>query len=164
MSGRNIGDLLNEQGITWGWFNGGFRTPDGLPACTATHTGSNGLPVADYVPHHAPFQYYPSTANPNHVGPSAVEAIGRTGGCRGSGISRSTGAQAASGTCSTSPTTGRDGTCSSIPIPVNASMGTTSTSGCHGQGGGDGMPSRLLFVTSPLRPEAAHFTPGGGSM
>jgi phospholipase C len=78
MSGRNIGDLLNEKGITWGWFNGGFRTADGLAACTASHLGSNGLPQVDYIPHHAPFQYYPSTANPSHVGPSSLEAIGRT--------------------------------------------------------------------------------------
>jgi phospholipase C len=26
LTGKNIGDLLNEKGITWGWFAGGFRT------------------------------------------------------------------------------------------------------------------------------------------
>src|SRR6202023_517517 len=26
LSGRNVGDLLNEKGLTWGWFAGGFRT------------------------------------------------------------------------------------------------------------------------------------------
>ena len=26
MTGRNVGDLLNERGMTWGWFAGGFRT------------------------------------------------------------------------------------------------------------------------------------------
>jgi phospholipase C len=26
MTGKNVGDLLNEKGITWGWFGGGFRT------------------------------------------------------------------------------------------------------------------------------------------
>src|SRR5262245_44895699 len=25
MTGRNVGDLLNEHGVTWGWFQGGFR-------------------------------------------------------------------------------------------------------------------------------------------
>src|ERR1700679_6702 len=25
MSGQNVGDLLNSQGITWGWFQGGFN-------------------------------------------------------------------------------------------------------------------------------------------
>ena len=78
MSGRTIGDLLNQKGLTWGWFNGGFRTVDGLPACTASHIGSNGQPQVDYVPHHAPFQYYPSTANQYHVAPSSVDAIGQT--------------------------------------------------------------------------------------
>ena len=23
-TGRNIGDLLNAKGVTWGWFQGGF--------------------------------------------------------------------------------------------------------------------------------------------
>jgi len=26
MTGKNIGDLLNARGVTWGWFAGGFRT------------------------------------------------------------------------------------------------------------------------------------------
>jgi phospholipase C len=26
MTGRNVGDLLNDKGVTWGWFGGGFRT------------------------------------------------------------------------------------------------------------------------------------------
>ena len=30
----------------------------------------------DYIPHHQPFQYYASTANPKHVRPSSVAAIG----------------------------------------------------------------------------------------
>ena len=25
MTGKNIGDLLNQKGITWGWFQGGFK-------------------------------------------------------------------------------------------------------------------------------------------
>ena len=24
MTGKNIGDLLNTKGLTWGWFQGGF--------------------------------------------------------------------------------------------------------------------------------------------
>jgi phospholipase C len=24
MTGRNVGDLLNLKGVTWGWFEGGF--------------------------------------------------------------------------------------------------------------------------------------------
>ncbi|HSN10538.1 MAG TPA: alkaline phosphatase family protein, partial [Propionibacteriaceae bacterium] len=33
MTGKNVGDLLNEQGVSWGWFQGGFR-----PTTTATGT------------------------------------------------------------------------------------------------------------------------------
>jgi phospholipase C len=72
MSDKNVGDLLNEQGITWGWFEGGFDHP------SASHIGSNGQPKADYIPHHQPFQYYQQTANPNHLPPSSVAAIGKT--------------------------------------------------------------------------------------
>ncbi len=90
---KNIGDLLNAKGITWGYFQGGFkptdRRPDGTAVCGATHnigeavggTGATGaLPFGtkpDYVPHHEPFQYYPSTANPHHLPPSAIDKIGR---------------------------------------------------------------------------------------
>jgi phospholipase C len=91
---KNIGDLLNAKGITWGYFQGGFRPtarrPDGTAECGATHnigdavggTGkTGGLPFGtkpDYVPHHEPFQYYPSTANPHHLPPGAVDKIGRS--------------------------------------------------------------------------------------
>ena len=78
MSGVNIGDRLNQQGVSWGWFNGGFRTADGSDKCTAFHIGSNGQKQADYIPHHEPFQYYPSTANPHHLAPSSLGAIGTT--------------------------------------------------------------------------------------
>jgi phospholipase C len=116
MSGQNIGDELNAQGLSWGWFQGGFRpttsfadaatatghsgqstatfTPDefkngGFNAsvphssnqgiCNAVHPVGAGLPAAldtgtgqygykdDYIPHHEPFQYYATTANPHHL-------------------------------------------------------------------------------------------------
>lgn len=70
MTGKNVGDLLNEKGITWGWFQGGFSD------CSQMHIGSDGKPVADYSPHHAPFQYYSSTSNPSHLPPSSIEMIG----------------------------------------------------------------------------------------
>ena len=70
MSGKNVGDLLNAKGVTWGWFEGGFDNP------SQTHIGSNGQPKVDYIPHHEPFQYYPQTANPQHLPPTA--AIGET--------------------------------------------------------------------------------------
>jgi len=81
LSGKNIGDLLNESHVTWGWFEGGFAptsTTNGLPVCGATHNNIAGSPVADYVPHHEPFQYYASTSNPDHVGPSSLNKIGYT--------------------------------------------------------------------------------------
>ena len=71
LGGRNIGDLLNAKNVTWGWFQGGFAD------CKQTHTAIGGTPTADYIPHHEPFQYYQSTANPNHLPPSSVAAIGK---------------------------------------------------------------------------------------
>lgn len=70
MTGRNVGDLLNEKCITWGWFQGGFSN------CSQTHIGSDGKPVPDYSPHHEPFQYYRSTSNPLHLPPSSIQMIG----------------------------------------------------------------------------------------
>ncbi|MGD0380700.1 MAG: alkaline phosphatase family protein [Acidimicrobiales bacterium] len=116
----NIGDLLNEAGLSWGWFQGGF-TPtvaatgspttgyaggpaaqSGKAVCGAVHnkgaalggTGSTGAQpygtTADYVQHHEPFQYYATTANPRHILPSSLSAIGTdtqsfTGGTYGTG-------------------------------------------------------------------------------
>jgi phospholipase C len=81
MTGQNIGDLLNAKHITWGWFQGGFAptsTNSGGAVCGATHTNIGGGTSADYSPHHNPFEYYASTANPNHLPPSSEAAIGRT--------------------------------------------------------------------------------------
>ncbi len=81
MTGRNVGDLLEAAGVSWGWFQGGFRPtarrPDGTAVCGASHAGSDGQPKEDYIPHHEPFQYYPRTANPHHLPPTSVESIGR---------------------------------------------------------------------------------------
>jgi phospholipase C len=83
MSGQNIGDLLNAKGITWGWFQGGFAptstTTSGTPVCGASHTNIGGVSVADYSPHHNPFEYYKSTANPDHTPPASVAEVGRGG-------------------------------------------------------------------------------------
>ncbi|MBX5457899.1 MAG: alkaline phosphatase family protein [Thermogemmatispora sp.] len=81
LSGKNIGDLLNAKGITWGWFQGGFRptaVTNGKAVCGAAHKNIGGVTVTDYIPHHEPFQYYQSTANPHHLPPSSVQMIGRT--------------------------------------------------------------------------------------
>ena len=111
MKGQNIGDLLNRSGVSWGWFEGGFRPTtsyqqalaatgqtgqststfiadqfknsgfqSGVPnssnqgLCNAVHPIGSALGGAgqygykdDYIPHHEPFQYYASTANPHHL-------------------------------------------------------------------------------------------------
>ncbi|MBV9582358.1 MAG: alkaline phosphatase family protein [Chloroflexi bacterium] len=105
MGGSNIGDLLNSKGLTWGWFEGGFSSPNYVPGdassydastiCTgrhynigagsldgkacATHSPAQPLDTyceLDYSPHHQPFQYYASTGNPRHLPPTSVAMIG----------------------------------------------------------------------------------------
>jgi phospholipase C len=82
MTGKNIGDLLNERHVTWGWFQGGFAPTStnsaGYAVCGASHQNIGGATVADYSPHHNPFEYYKSTANPKHLPPSSEAMIGRT--------------------------------------------------------------------------------------
>ena len=113
LKGQNIGDVLNAAGLSWGWFEGGFRpttsyqdaladigasgqptstfVPDEFssyfsnPAHRPANSSNQNLcdrvhPVGvvlggtgqwgykdDYIPHHEPFQYYASTANPHHL-------------------------------------------------------------------------------------------------
>ena len=116
LTGDNIGDELNAAGLSWGWFQGGFRPttsftdattavghpgqptatfiPDEFAAaglnssvphssnqglCNAVHPVGAGLAAPltpgtgqygykdDYIPHHEPFDYYASTANPHHL-------------------------------------------------------------------------------------------------
>jgi phospholipase C len=114
MTGKNVGDLLNAAGMSWGWFQGGFRPtttfaaatggtqptstfiPDQFKGKFATKpasdqglcnavspigagiggTGTNWGWKDDYIPHHEPFQYYASTANPHHLPPASLSAIG----------------------------------------------------------------------------------------
>jgi len=114
MSGTNIGDELNNAGLSWGWFQGGFRPTTSFTDALAA-VGASGQPTSvfipnqfkahgfnkppatnqgicnavtaigagltspltpgtgqwgwknDYIPHHEPFQYYASTANPHHL-------------------------------------------------------------------------------------------------
>ncbi len=113
LKGANIGDELNAAGLSWGWFEGGFRPsasyqealadtgktgqpdstfiPDEFSSYFANvanrpaHSSNQSLcdtvhPVGvalggsgqwgykdDYIPHHDPFQFYASTANPHHL-------------------------------------------------------------------------------------------------
>jgi phospholipase C len=91
LTSPNIGDLLNAKDITWGWFEGGFdltvTNSNGTTGCmrSSTQTVITGGATADYIPHHQPFQYYASTANPMHARPSSVEAIGHSALSDGTG-------------------------------------------------------------------------------
>jgi len=81
MQGRNVGDLLNAKGVSWGWFQGGFAPTVAATSSTPAVCGSqsarlDGTLETDYSAHHEPFQYYASTANPHHLPPSSVSGIG----------------------------------------------------------------------------------------
>jgi phospholipase C len=70
MTSKNVGDLLNAAGVTWGWFYGDFAatgTVNGVAQCSSV-----------YNPHYAPFQYWASTANPHHLLASSPAMIGQT--------------------------------------------------------------------------------------
>jgi phospholipase C len=85
MSGQNIGDLLNERGVTWGWFQGGFAPTTAyagsgtFAVCGAVHNNVGGASVVDYSPHHNPFEYYASTSNPHHLPPASMAEVGHNG-------------------------------------------------------------------------------------
>jgi phospholipase C len=84
-TGKNIGDLLNAKNISWGWFQGGFDLQTVNPN-TSTNCLRSSTPLVtdlsettnDYIPHHEPFQYYASTANPTHARPAPGSIVGNT--------------------------------------------------------------------------------------
>ena len=87
MGGTNIGDLLDQAKAHLGLVPGRLRVPglhagsvrleQGEPSdCTGTHTNNRRATVTDYSPHHEPFEYYASTANPQHLPPTSVSMIG----------------------------------------------------------------------------------------
>jgi len=85
MTGKNVGDLLNAKGVTWGWFQGGFKptvpfnaTTHTKAVCGSKHTNLAGSLVNDYSAHHEPFEYYTSTANQHHLPPTSIAMIGKT--------------------------------------------------------------------------------------
>jgi len=84
MSGQNIGNLLNNAGLSWGWFEGGFdltiTNPNGTTGCNRSTTSTvTGVTEKDYIPHHQPFQYYASTANWQHTRPTSPLTVGQPG-------------------------------------------------------------------------------------
>jgi len=87
MGGNNIGAELTSANVTWGWFQGGFDNgyvpghgtpPTTAQICAQNHQNVGGNTVTDYIPHHEPFEYYASTANPMHLPPTSVSMIGQT--------------------------------------------------------------------------------------
>jgi phospholipase C len=93
LGGKNIGNLLNDEHVTWGFFEGGFKPTvayDPVHGAAKAVCGSKhniGAAIggagqwgtkADYIPHHQPFQYYESTANPHHLAPTSAAAVGHT--------------------------------------------------------------------------------------
>jgi len=77
MGGKNIGDLLNAQNISWGSFMDGFDLTivnnNGTTGCKRSSDAapSNGAPfTADYIPHHSFFNYWASTSNLSHARPN----------------------------------------------------------------------------------------------
>ena len=71
--GRNVGNLLNDKKVSWGFFQGGFAN------CAQKHTAVGATAKLDYIPHHQPFQYYASTANLNHTAPTSPAMVGKQG-------------------------------------------------------------------------------------
>jgi phospholipase C len=68
MTSKNIGDLLNAAGLTWGWFYADFPQSTGKQPIASCPSSYNS--------HYSPFMYYQSTANQHHLPPSSVAAIG----------------------------------------------------------------------------------------
>jgi phospholipase C len=87
-SGKSVGDLLNTKNVSWGWFQGGFAPTavdaKGRAICGQHHVGLAGDDAVtqssdgDYIPHHEPFQFFASTLNGHHVGPSDPKLIGQS--------------------------------------------------------------------------------------
>jgi phospholipase C len=69
---KNVGDLLNAKGLSWGWFQGGFTN------CNSIHMASDGSVKQDYIGHHEPFNYFASTRNLNHLPPTSPAMVGFT--------------------------------------------------------------------------------------
>ena len=81
---KTIGDLLDAAGVTWGAFMGGFnlniKNPNGTAGCNRSTTSKiTGVEETDYIPHHAFFQYWATTANPQHTRPKSINEIGNNG-------------------------------------------------------------------------------------
>jgi phospholipase C len=82
MTGRNVGDLLNAAGVTWGFFHEGFdisvTNSNGTTGCRrSNHSDVTRQSPQDYTAFLNPFQFYASTANPLHQRPAGALTIGK---------------------------------------------------------------------------------------
>jgi phospholipase C len=76
MSGQNIGDELNAQGLSWGWFQGGER-PTTSFTDAAVATGHAGQSTARFVPDEFKGQFYKSSPHASDQGIcNAVHPVG----------------------------------------------------------------------------------------
>ena len=85
LGGKNIGDLLNSAGVSWGWFSGGFNlsivNPNGSTDCNRSSSSlvTGVMDDKDYSPHREPFQYYASTSNLLHEKRTSIAMVGKQG-------------------------------------------------------------------------------------
>jgi len=79
LTGKNVGDLLTDKGVSWGWFQGGFGDCAASSEIGQYSQQHGGGTTQDYSAHHEPFQYYQSTANPDHTPPASVAEVGHAG-------------------------------------------------------------------------------------
>ena len=81
MTGQNVGNLLDEAGVTWGYFQGGFApssvSASGKATCASTHEQFNGTVQSDYSANQNPFLFYQSTSNPHHLPPTSLAMVGK---------------------------------------------------------------------------------------
>jgi phospholipase C len=75
MSSANVGNLLNNAGVSWGWFYGDFPESGSSTPITSTQCGSTPSGNS-YNSHYSPFMYYETTSNQHHLSPSSATAIG----------------------------------------------------------------------------------------
>jgi len=79
LTGKNIGDLLTDKGVSWGWFQGGFGDCAAASEIGKYSRQHGAGTTQDYSAHHEPFQYYRSTANPAHTPPASLAEVGHAG-------------------------------------------------------------------------------------
>ena len=76
MTGQNIGDVLNASGLSWGWFQGGFRPTTSFQDAAAA-TGHAGQSTATFVPDEFKGQFFQSAPHASDQGIcNAVTPIG----------------------------------------------------------------------------------------